>query len=62
MRFANSFLESWWNYQYISNVQVTFKEDFGTMGRGGYFDSFGIIRDIIQNHLLQVIILNCINN
>jgi len=37
-------------------VQVTFKEDFGTQGRGGYFDSSGIIRDILQNHLLQVLL------
>jgi len=35
-------------------VQITFKEDFGTMGRGGYFDNYGIIRDIMQNHLMQV--------
>jgi glucose-6-phosphate 1-dehydrogenase len=35
-------------------VQVTFKEDIGTDGRGGYFDSFGIVRDVCQNHLLQV--------
>lgn len=54
MRFANNFLDSWWNRNYISNVQITFKEDFGTQGRGGYFDQFGIVRDVIQNHLLQV--------
>jgi len=38
-------------------VQITFKEDFGTQGRGGYFDSFGIIRDVMQNHLLQILSL-----
>lgn len=54
MRFANPIFSSWWNRQYISNIQVTFKEDFGTQGRGGYFDSYGIIRDVIQNHLTQV--------
>lgn len=42
-----------WSREYIESVQLTFKEDLGTGGRGGYFDSFGIIRDIIQNHLLQ---------
>ncbi|KIY49230.1 glucose-6-phosphate dehydrogenase [Fistulina hepatica ATCC 64428] len=46
LRFANNS---------ISNVQITFKEPFGTEGRGGYFDEFGIIRDILQNHLLQVL-------
>ena len=38
-------------------MTVTFKEPFGTMGRGGYFDEFGIIRDVMQNHLLQVMCL-----
>lgn len=54
MRFGNCFFECWWNRQYISNIQITFKENFGVEGRGGYFDEFGIIRDVIQNHLLQV--------
>ena len=44
-----------WNRFYISNVQITFKENIGTAGRGGYFDSFGIIRDVMQNHLLQIL-------
>lgn len=39
----------------IASVTITFKEPFGTQGRGGYFDEFGIIRDVMQNHLLQVI-------
>ncbi|TDL29499.1 glucose-6-P dehydrogenase [Rickenella mellea] len=55
LRFANVALTSGWDKNSISNVQITFKEPFGTEGRGGYFDEFGIIRDILQNHLLQVL-------
>ncbi len=44
-----------WSNQYISKVDVAFKESFGTEGRGGYFDEIGIIRDVIQNHLLQIV-------
>mmetsp|Transcript_36498 Transcript_36498/g.74295 ORF Transcript_36498/g.74295 Transcript_36498/m.74295 type:complete len:107 (+) Transcript_36498:1312-1632(+) len=55
MRHSNSIFEPIWNRNYISNIQITFKEDFGTKGRGGYFDGYGIIRDIIQNHLIQVL-------
>ncbi|KXS18208.1 glucose-6-phosphate dehydrogenase [Gonapodya prolifera JEL478] len=57
LRFANQFLGGIWDRQHISNVQITFKEPFGTEGRGGYFDEFGIIRDVMQNHLLQVLTL-----
>lgn len=57
MRFANRFFLPLWNRDNIDNVQIVFKEDFGTEGRGGYFDEYGIIRDIIQNHLLQVLCL-----
>jgi glucose-6-phosphate 1-dehydrogenase len=53
LRWANQIFEPTWNAQHIESVQLTFKEDLGTGGRGGYFDGFGIIRDIIQNHLLQ---------
>ena len=55
LRFANVFFAAVWNCNYISNVQITFKESIGTQGRGGYFDEFGIIRDVIQNHLLQIL-------
>ena len=49
--------EPLWSRQYIKNVQVIFSENFGTEGRGGYFDQYGIIRDVIQNHLLQIVAL-----
>merc|ERR1712048_814622 len=54
MRFANQLYEPLWNNRYIQQVQITFKENIGTGGRGGYFGDIGIIRDIMQNHLLQV--------
>jgi glucose-6-phosphate 1-dehydrogenase len=54
LRFANRVLEPIWNHQHINSVIITFKEDIGTEGRGGYFDEFGIIRDVMQNHLLQI--------
>jgi len=55
LRFANISMSAGWDKNHINNVQITFKEPFGTEGRGGYFDEFGIIRDILQNHLLQVL-------
>lgn len=55
-RFSNIF-EHTWNCQYIHSVVISFQETFGTDGRGGYFDSFGIIRDVMQNHLLQILML-----
>jgi glucose-6-phosphate 1-dehydrogenase len=57
LRFSNAIFEPLWNRNHIQSVTITFKENFGTKGRGGYFDSYGIIRDVIQNHLLQVMSL-----
>ncbi|KAI3906101.1 hypothetical protein MKW98_018286 [Papaver atlanticum] len=57
LRFANRFFYPLWNRDNIDSIQIVFREDFGTEGRGGYFDEYGIIRDIIQNHLIQVLCL-----
>lgn len=57
LRFANMFLKPMWCSESIDNVQITLKEPFGTEGRGGYFDEYNIIRDVMQNHLLQVLSL-----
>ena len=57
MRFANRIYENIWSGRHIESVFLTFKEPFGTEGRGGYFNQYGIIRDIIQNHLIQVMSL-----
>lgn len=56
LRFGNQVFEGLFNRDHIASVQIVFKEDLGTGGRGGYFDGFGIIRDIMQNHLLQVLL------
>jgi glucose-6-phosphate 1-dehydrogenase len=54
-RFSNSFLEPIWNRNYIESIQITMAEDFGVQGRGSFYDQTGAIRDVIQNHIFQVL-------
>src|SRR6185312_2424423 len=56
-RFANSFVEPVWNRKHVASVEITMAEQFGVKGRGAFYEQVGAIRDVVQNHILQVLAL-----
>lgn len=58
-RFGNTFLEAFWNRRFVKSIQLTMAEDFGVQGRGAFYDQIGAVRDVIQNHLFQVLANLC---
>ena len=57
IRFANNIFESMWNNRYIDNVQINIAENLGVEERGGYYDKSGALKDMVQNHILQILSL-----
>ncbi|MFP9045212.1 glucose-6-phosphate dehydrogenase, partial [Enterococcus faecalis] len=55
IRFANNIFEAQWNNRYIDNIQITFGENLGVEDRGGYYDHSDALKDMVQNHILQVV-------